>query len=98
MINLSEVNKSLALKLMLVHVFIIALSNYIVQFPLEIFGIKDENLRGILEEFWINLERFAALVAAREREACAKVCDVIDDGREDLSAECAEAIRARGEA
>ena len=40
MINFSEVNKSLALKLMLVHVFIIALSNYIVQFPLEIFGIK----------------------------------------------------------
>ena len=43
------------------------------------------------------LERFAALVAAAEREACAKVCDVIDDGREDLSAECAAAIRARGE-
>jgi queuosine precursor transporter len=40
MINFSEVNKNLALKLMLVHVFIIALSNYIVQFPLEIFGIK----------------------------------------------------------
>ena len=45
-----------------------------------------------------DLEHFAALVAAAEREACAKVCDVIDDGREDLSAECAEAIRARGEA
>lgn len=32
-----------------------------------------------------------------EREACAKVCDVIDDGRKDLSAECAAAIRARGQ-
>jgi hypothetical protein len=37
-------------------------------------------------------------VIAAEREACAKVCDVIDDGRKDLSAECAEAIRARGQA
>ena len=37
------------------------------------------------------------VLVAFEREACAKVCDVIDDGREDLSAECAEAIRARGE-
>ena len=34
-------------------------------------------------------------VRAQERESCAKVCDVIDDGREDLSADCAAAIRAR---
>jgi len=40
MINLSEVNKQLAFKLMLFHVFIIGLANYIVQFPLEIFGLK----------------------------------------------------------
>jgi len=40
MINFAEVNKNLALKLMLVHVFIIGLANYIVQFPLEIFGLK----------------------------------------------------------
>ena len=39
-INLSEVNKSLAFKLMLFHVFIIGLANYIVQFPLEVFGLK----------------------------------------------------------
>lgn len=43
-----------------------------------------------------ELEAFAALVAAAEREACAKVCDVMtwymDDGEE-----CAKAIRARGE-
>jgi len=43
------------------------------------------------------LERFAKLVAQHEREACAKVCDVMtwymDDGEE-----CAKAIRARGQA
>jgi hypothetical protein len=44
-----------------------------------------------------NLERFFNMAQAAEREACAKVCDVIDDGRKDLAAECAEAIRARGQ-
>jgi len=44
-----------------------------------------------------DIEHFAELIRQEEREACAKVCDVIDDGREDLSAECAAAIRARGE-
>jgi hypothetical protein len=57
-----------------------------------------------------QLERFAALVAAAEREACAKVCDDIryggyvppEDGAaatyyNDAANECAEAIRARGE-
>lgn len=57
------------------------------------------------------LERFAALVAEREREECAKVCDDIsmqavaawksayqpqDQGREIGADECAAAIRARG--
>ena len=43
------------------------------------------------------LERFAALVASAEREACANVCDDLweDDG---TAYECAEAIRARGQA
>ena len=44
---------------------------------------------------WANkLERFAQLVAAHEREACAKVLDgwLHADGDR-----CAEAIRARGE-
>jgi hypothetical protein len=44
------------------------------------------------------LERFAALVAAAEREACAAVCDRFqarDVGMQ--PAECAAAIRARGE-
>jgi len=46
-------------------------------------------------------ERFAALVAAHEREACAKVCEARnmgDNNREDAEAKrCAAAIRARGE-
>jgi hypothetical protein len=46
-----------------------------------------------------SLERFAALVAAHEREACAKVCDELrdEDGFEPYGTECAAAIRARGE-
>ena len=47
------------------------------------------------------LERFAALVAAAEREACAKVCeeyqDAVDRHRWPNGYECADAIRARGE-
>ena len=45
------------------------------------------------------LERFVALVAAAEREACAKVCEARymgDNNREDMEAKrCAAAIRAR---
>ena len=44
-----------------------------------------------------SLVRFAALVAAHEREACAKVCES-EGARVDASwASCAAAIRARGE-
>jgi len=53
----------------------------------------------------VGLEGFAnlaALVAAAEREACAKVCEARymgDNNREDAEARrCAAAIRARGEA
>jgi hypothetical protein len=46
-----------------------------------------------------DLERFAALVAAAEREACAKVCEARvmgDNNREDEEAKrCAAAIRER---
>ena len=51
------------------------------------------------------LENFAALVAAAEREACAKVCDGVharhiaehgDYIDETYATECAAAIRARG--
>jgi hypothetical protein len=47
-------------------------------------------------------EKFAALVAAAEREACAKVCEERvgywqrDDIRRDEDENCAAAIRARG--
>jgi len=49
-----------------------------------------------------DLERFAALVAAAEREACAKVCEGerrlgIDDERAYYGELMAAAIRARGE-
>lgn len=40
MFNLDKVNKKLAGQLMLIHVAIIALSNWVVSFPLEVFGIK----------------------------------------------------------
>ena len=50
------------------------------------------------------LERFAALVAAAQKEACAKVCDAErvywkrHEGRRDGAESCAKAIRARGQA
>lgn len=49
-----------------------------------------------------HLERFAKLVAAKEREACAKVCDDYDVAEDVNTCDTAEgiatAIRARGEA
>ena len=47
------------------------------------------------------VERFADLVAEREREACAKVCDLVAREIDDTngnSTYCAKAIRARGQA
>jgi hypothetical protein len=41
-----------------------------------------------------SFERFAALVAAAEREACAKVCETFYNHE---AKDCSEAIRARGE-
>jgi hypothetical protein len=43
-----------------------------------------------------DLERFAKLVAEREREECAKVCDDWPNGRDDVYS-IGVAIRARGE-
>ena len=61
---------------------------------------------GVTAERGRDLVNFAALVASAEREACAKVCDVIaqkmDDEGEGPTGnigwviDCAEAIRARG--
>ena len=42
-----------------------------------------------------ELEHFAALVAAHEREACAKICDRYDKCRENCADVCADAIRSR---
>jgi hypothetical protein len=42
------------------------------------------------------LERFAALVAEAEREACADICDQ-HSTCEGIAQKCAAAIRARGE-
>ena len=48
-------------------------------------------------------ERFAALVAAHEREECAKACEILEAEDDSFYAEfsgaidCAAAIRARGE-
>jgi hypothetical protein len=45
-----------------------------------------------------SVTRFAALVAAAEREACAKVCEAIErNGAWVTKQEAAAAIRARGE-
>jgi Mg2+/Co2+ transporter CorC len=45
------------------------------------------------------LERFAALIAAHEREECAKVCELVAINACDKTAqELSFAIRARGEA
>ena len=45
-----------------------------------------------------RLERFAALVAAAEREACAKVCEEYEnDMGYGQPQKCADAIRARGQ-
>ena len=44
-----------------------------------------------------KLEAFAALVAAAEREACAKLVDDMWTGYGDLGAICSAAIRARGQ-
>ena len=46
----------------------------------------------ILANHWSELLRFAALVAAAEREACEKVCEEWNTARS-----VAAAIRARGE-
>jgi hypothetical protein len=49
---------------------------------------------GVLK--WSDLEAFAKLVAAKEREACAKVCDeYAKDSDWPTADNCAEAIRAR---
>lgn len=48
------------------------------------------------EPYALVVERFAALVAAQEREACAKTCEARSLRDDDMGAILARAIRARG--
>lgn len=68
----------------------------------QIVGVYKDGTRTVKVSNPELLERFAALVAAAEREACAKVCDELADDEAGDSYEamcyCAYKIRARGEA
>jgi hypothetical protein len=55
----------------------------------------DERGREFFEFDEYDLERFANLVAAAEREACARMCEAYM--AEGIGREMARAIRARGE-
>ena len=57
-------------------------------------GFADSN--GVVHAFY-QLERFAALVAAAEREACAKVVEDYCGAWDDKGYTLAAAIRARGQ-
>jgi len=66
------------------------------------FGLIDDDIDDDLIDYF---ERFAALVAATEREACAKICDenvkfwksCPDRRAAEGSRICGEEIRARGQ-
>ena len=72
-------------------------------------GITYVTGHGVASATFEWLDAFASLVAAREREACAKVCDVkasdivsnasdeYREGRSMAATVCAAAIRARSE-
>ena len=63
---------------------------------------RDANPEHDLTAMLPFLSRFAALAAAREREACAQVCEGFKQGNsatyidDDWAYMCAAAIRARG--
>lgn len=62
-------------------------------------GFKHPEAVGQCEDFaYFDLERFAALVAQFERDACAKVCETewSNVAERMYGEECAAAIRARG--
>jgi hypothetical protein len=54
---------------------------------------EQANGDGGVDWYWDELERFAKLVAAHEREECAKLCD-----NKFFGLEAADAIRARSKA
>lgn len=63
---------------------------------------KEQLSKPFLEISHTTFTKFVALVAAHEREACAKLCDDMDSTSDYYGPRveliCAEAIRARGEA
>jgi hypothetical protein len=61
------------------------------------FDLIDEDEGQICYITSEGLERFATLVAAAEREACAKVCDDLWGANGEIR-DAVEAIRARGQA
>jgi hypothetical protein len=67
---------------------------------IRIYNQVSDELCGGKEWAWTGVEeplqRFAALVAAAEREACAKVCET-EGSVDDLPEHYADAIRSRGE-
>ena len=64
--------------------------------------VRESDLGFLLGDNWMmhhEFERFAALVASAEREACAKVCEDLDAwDMDDPASTAAKAIRARGQA
>jgi hypothetical protein len=64
------------------------------------------NVKELVEQCWeselpknFNISKFVALIAAHEREECAKVCDRFQARDVGMRpAECAGAIRQRGKA
>ena len=60
------------------------------------FAEKDAMYRVAFVANKNNLERFAALVRAEERDECACLCDALERTKVYGAKECAEGIRARG--
>jgi hypothetical protein len=61
------------------------------------------NFEGFGNGDWVctteEIQRFAQLIAAHEREACAKVCESLAGQQwvtREAALECSDAIRARG--
>ena len=66
----------------------------IIEMATQVYGECDWHESALL-----HLERFAKLVAAKEREACAKLCDVLavhPEYASEITKLAAQAIRNRG--
>jgi hypothetical protein len=68
----------------------------IIKMAMDADGHINSHARGI-DMDWDGIARFAALVAAAEREACAAVCEEAAK-QFGIQDKCAAAIRARGQA